>query len=864
MLLINDNNVFTAGTNSVTQGTGGLNDALALSQDIFIRSGGALTFNLLTTSPTILTSIDSDQTAGGGSGGGLALSGSQTLAFRSPNPNTFSGTLTIAGGTLSANGDTSLGSLAPTPVNIVIGSATLQAGNSVAISSARLISLTGSATFDSQATTSSLSGVISGSGSLTKIGTGSLTLSGTNTYSGGTTISAGTLIINSDANLGISFGPVSIGTATLQTNAPGITSSRSYSLTGAATINTTTQTDTISGPIGGSGSLTVSGGGTLILTGTNFYSGGTTISAGPVTTLQGTISGLQGNIQDNGNLIFNDPSNGTYSGVLTGAGTLQQIGSGALTISGSSPAFTGPTSVNTGALIVNGSLAASPISVANTAATGTLGGAGTVGAVTVANQGQLVPGSGGAGTLSINGTLSLGPMTTTSISITPTSNTMIAVSGTAALNGALSITPSSGFFGLQASYTLLTSAGLGGTTFSSVSSTNSNFVPTVTYTATDVLLFVKVINPFIGFPFSNPNTRSVGRNIGALNTANLVTPGLLAIVDSFAGKSIAAINHALDQMHPAQLGALADLQSTIGGQMISLFHRKPYVPCNCARSTRFWLEPFGSSLEEPHRAFQIGFTGNSGGIALGFDQEFSDNWILGVGGAWCDSLLNWHHDRGNARINGFYGSFYTDYQIANCYFGASVLAGVDFCNVRRHINFFTTDVTAGSDFHALDVIGQFTTAYFLGTPTAHIYPYATVDYLYLHTPSFNEHRAGALDLEVQPYTSSTLRTEAGMALQVQDKNADETVCISPLVAFGWVMLCPLHRDHFRASFTGEPIPFAVIGRKNTWQLLSVDFNLSFYYKCFSFGMEYNALSSVNPNKGGYFDQNGSVHFEFKW
>ena len=46
----------------------------------------------------------------------------------------------------------------------------------------------------------------------------------------------------------------------------------------------------------GSGSLTKSGAGTLILSGTNSYTGGTTVSAG---TLQGDTTSLQGNILNN-------------------------------------------------------------------------------------------------------------------------------------------------------------------------------------------------------------------------------------------------------------------------------------------------------------------------------------------------------------------------------------------------------------------------------------------------------------------------------------------------------------------------------------------------------------------------------------
>ena len=87
------------------------------------------------------------------------------------------------------------------------------------------------------------------------------------------------------------------------------------------------------GFITGIGSLTKTGGGTLILSGENSYSTGTTVSAG---TLQGTSRSLQGAITNDAAVIFDQSFDGTYAGDMTGTGTLTKNGSGSVILTGTS------------------------------------------------------------------------------------------------------------------------------------------------------------------------------------------------------------------------------------------------------------------------------------------------------------------------------------------------------------------------------------------------------------------------------------------------------------------------------------------------------------------------------------------------
>ena len=72
-------------------------------------------------------------------------------------------------------------------------------------------------------------------------------------------------------------------------------------------------------------------------------------------------------------MTFEQAIDGTYTGNLTGTGVLNKTGTGALLLSGNNT-FTGNTNVNTGSLLVNGTLNSAVVQVASGA---TLGGSGT-------------------------------------------------------------------------------------------------------------------------------------------------------------------------------------------------------------------------------------------------------------------------------------------------------------------------------------------------------------------------------------------------------------------------------------------------------------------------------------------------------
>ena len=135
-------------------------------------------------------------------------------------------------------------------------------------------------------------GALSGSGGLTKSGNATVTLNTTNTFTGPVSLSGGVLAVDNlnDGGLPSSIGASSASASNFTINGAtlrliGAQTNTNRALTAGASgatidIPTASVSMQISGAVSGSGSLTKSGAGTLILATANTHSGGTFLQAG--------------------------------------------------------------------------------------------------------------------------------------------------------------------------------------------------------------------------------------------------------------------------------------------------------------------------------------------------------------------------------------------------------------------------------------------------------------------------------------------------------------------------------------------------------------------------------------------------------
>ena len=256
----------------------------------------------------------------------ITKSGGGTLALTNSS-NSYTGGTTISGGVLNYV-DGALGSSG----GISFAGGTLQWASDLPVDniSSRFAAVPSGTTakLDTNGKNVTLGSLPGSSGSLQKSGSGTLTLIGNVYFSSGIALNGGTL---------------SIGDGTTTTYLYG-----SITNNAILTFNTNNSGQSYSGVISGYGSMTKSGSGTLTLTGTNTCSGTTTVSQGTLRLGDGYTNGsIGGSIVNNSALCFNNGSNQTFSGGISGSGTITKSGGGTLTLLGSNSASNTTISVGT-------------------------------------------------------------------------------------------------------------------------------------------------------------------------------------------------------------------------------------------------------------------------------------------------------------------------------------------------------------------------------------------------------------------------------------------------------------------------------------------------------------------------------------
>jgi outer membrane autotransporter protein len=555
----------------------------------------------------------------------------------------------------------------------------------------------------------------------------------------------------------------------------------------------------MSGDLTGAGELVKDGAGTLTLTGTNTYNGGTSVLDGGLT---GTAASLQGDIDNEGIVTFDQTTDGTYSGAMTGHGNFEKEGSANLIITGNSGAWSGSTHVNDGRLSVNGTLG----SLVSVGSGGTLGGSGMIGAAVV--DGTFAPGNS-IDQINVTGDLSFGTGSTLEIEYSTTDADRIDVGGNLniAAGSTLELKGLSGTYGATTGpYTILTATGTITGTFNPVHNDLAFLDADVDYNAHDILLSLVRNDTDFSEVAEDKEQAGVANAVEDLGAGN-------DIYDAFTGLTASEARDALDSLsgeHNAGVaGAMAEsagvIQSALSTHMNGLNHGNNTgdTAALAAPSDTYvaaYMEPAagGSGWDTPQMWFEmIGTIGHSSqdnsapaqdrhsyGALAGVDIPMEAGGYYGFFAGYETGEIETDTERASSELGNYHLGVYATQPYTNGWIiSGGVGATYHDIDSQRYVVFPGFEGAPSGETQGQTLSGFIEAAHTMDLQGMAIEPFANVSLTYSHMDGYDEENGNGAELSVDSVTNTVPATVLGVRTGKQVRISDSTVNLTG--SLGW-------------------------------------------------------------------------------
>ncbi len=611
-----------------------------------------------------------------------------------------------------------------------------------------------------------------------------------NAVSGGVQIFSGYSTLNASVANAVSGGIQAFqGTSTLNATATGTLGDIVVMLSGSADVQigtTNALTNETEIQFGSAGSaLVLNGHSTEVGKLSNMFSGTGTIRNGgeddatlTVDTSELGDSLFKGVIEDGGD----------------GALALTKDGTGKLTLTGTST-YTGATSVAEGILVVDGSIAASTVTVEDGA---TLMGKGTVGATTL-NSGAAIRAGGPATTLTVSGDLTFnsGSRYDVEVDPAPTDSSLLHVTGTATLSGGSVVhIGANGSYKPFSTYTILTADGGLDGIFGGVTSDFAFLTPDLLYVGNDVRLTLLRNDIDFADKASTRNQIATANGAESLGFGHELYDAILLLADAdvadafdqLSGEIHASARTMLSEdsrfLRQAVSGRLRSLKSdstTDAAAMTAGGRIEPVADLSVARpSSGFWMSGYGAWGNWDGDSNAASFERSAGGGFIGADTELG-SWRLGLMGGYSHTSFDVDARNSTGSAEGYHIGLYggTDWQ--GFVFQAGAAYSWNDIETRRRIT-NPVDQELDADYGAgtAQLFGEIAYDAELGGLT--LTPFLQAAYVNLHIDSFAE-TGGSAALASGSDSTDNLSTTLGLRPEARFALGDMAMRVRGLI--GW-------------------------------------------------------------------------------
>ncbi|HJT25542.1 MAG TPA: autotransporter domain-containing protein, partial [bacterium] len=764
---------------------------------------------------------------------------------------------------------------------------------------------------------------ITGGGSLSLDGSQVFTLGGTNTYSGGSALNGVTVVLAHNNVLG--SGTVTLNGGMLESSLP-VTLSPNFTLGADATLggtnamslsgnfnlgaHTLTDTDTgtvnLGGVISGSGSLLENAvGGTLNLSGANSYTGASTVTAGTLqlgasntlptgTSLEDDATvNLNGNSQQVGSLTgtgavtntsatagtltINNSSADSFAGDLTGNLGLTKTGAGTLTLAGVN-SYTGLTTVNGGTLVASG------INLpggANVGGSGTLQATGSFGG-TITNNGLLYtttsPGTPGA--LS-GGSFTQGSSGALVVDASPTSASLLTVTGAASLNGSLYLNQDLGNWGLRYRYVIVSAGSITGSFTTTIPNLYQGFTDTLAYGSNAVTLTLIRTNADFTANAQGSNQTAVGKvlngliatgsdailndlnQIYALSVADQKTAlagltgqvytalptVLLGNLQTEDGLLFARLDGGAQLTpNPAAAAAMGGLFSADVNQMGQAGNAAPLAQ---VQSQGFWLQNTDNFGSISGNANVTAFNQSDAGFLGGYDAQLMPGLTGGLMGGYVHTTVTAQDGTGQTGVDGYQFGVYGKQSLSDIELEMVAGYGLDHFKTNRTISLGSGSNAVQGTTDGSQMEAALQGDYRMEMDGIIVMPLAGVEYAHFNENAFTETGAGGLSLSLAGQSYDSLRPYVGV-------NGAKTYALggdmklTPMVNLSLSEELAENAGQFQAAFTGASTnSFTVTGVAPSGTLFGLGLGVNL-----ALGKPLNLFASYNGHFSGTESLNG--------